>query len=64
MALGAAGTLVAVRLLASLLHGAASADPATLAAVGLLLAAVGLAACLVPARRAMRVDPAIALKCE
>jgi len=61
---GAAGTLGAVRLLASLLHGAATLDPLTLSAVAVLLASVGLAACMAPARRAMRVDPVIALKYE
>jgi len=64
LVLGAAGTLAAARLLKSLLSGVTSTDPATLAAVSVLLAAVGLAACLVPARRAMRVDPNIALKYE
>jgi putative ABC transport system permease protein len=62
--LGAAGTLAVARLLASLLRGVTSTDPATLAAAGVLLAAVSLAACLGPARRAMRVDPNIALKYE
>ncbi len=64
LALGAAGTLAASRLLKSLLSGVTSTDAATLAGVSVLLAAVGLAACLVPARRAMRVDPNVALKYE
>jgi len=61
---GAAGTLAAGRLLESLIRGVNAADAATLAGTGALLAAVGLAACLGPARRATRVDPLIALKCE
>jgi putative ABC transport system permease protein len=61
---GGAGTLASGRLLGSLLKGADSTDAGTLAGVGVLLAAAGLAACLVPARRAMRVDPNVALKYE
>jgi predicted permease len=60
--LGTAGALAVARLLKSLLSGVTSADPATLAAVAVLLSVVGLAASLVPARRAMRVDPVVALK--
>jgi predicted permease len=60
--LGTAGALAVARLLKSLLSGVTSADPATFAAVAVLLSAVALAASLVPARRAMRVDPVVALK--
>lgn len=52
------------RLLQALLFGVGPMDPETLVAVAMLLAAVALAACYVPAKRAMRVDPAIALKYE
>ena len=62
--LGAAGTLAVARLLESLLRGVNSTSPAILAMAGTLLAVVALAACLGPARRAMRVDPNIALKYE
>jgi putative ABC transport system permease protein len=62
--IGGAGTLAAGRLLQSLLSGVNAADPAMLAAAAALLAAVALAACLGPARRATRVDPLIALKYE
>jgi len=62
--LGAAGTLAVGRLLESLVSGVTAADAATLAAVAALLAAVAIAACLFPARRAMQVDPNVALKYE
>jgi putative ABC transport system permease protein len=61
---GSAGTFVSTRLLESLLHGAGSAEAGTLATVALLLGAAALGACLAPARRAMRVDPNVALKYE
>jgi predicted permease len=64
LVIGVAGTLAAGRLLQSLLSGVNPADPAMLAAAASLLAAVALAACLGPARRATRVDPMIALKYE
>jgi predicted permease len=50
--------------LSSQLFGISAADPATYAAVSLLLAAVALLACYLPARRAGRVDPMLALRCE
>ncbi|MBZ5624027.1 MAG: FtsX-like permease family protein [Acidobacteriia bacterium] len=62
--LGTVGTLAVVRLLKSLIGGVTSTDPETLAAVGVVLAVVGLAACLVPAHSAMRTDPGVALKYE
>jgi hypothetical protein len=61
---GLALALPATRLLRSLLFGTSPSDPATYAAVALLLGAVAALACLVPARRATRVDPMTTLRCE
>jgi len=64
IALGLAGALILTRFLASLLYGVRPADTATFLAVSLLLLAVALLACYVPARRAATVDPMIALRHE
>jgi putative ABC transport system permease protein len=58
------GALVLTRLLEAQLWGVTSTDPATFAAVMALLTGVSLAACFIPARRAMRVDPAEALRMD
>ncbi|MGH9481631.1 MAG: ABC transporter permease [Terriglobales bacterium] len=64
LALGAAGAWGITRLLKDMLYGVSPTDPVTLAAVGALLLAVALAASLIPARRATRVDPLVALRYE
>lgn len=62
--IGVPGALGASRLLQGQLYGVSAADPLTYAAVALLLLAVAALACWVPARRAMRIDPAVALRSE
>ena len=62
--IGAALAFAAGRLLASQLYEVNSTDPVTYASVAAALALTGLAACLVPAFRAMRVDPIVALRSE
>jgi predicted permease len=63
-ALGTAGALSLTHLMASQLFGVSAHDPLTFTGVALLLVAVAIAACYIPARRAMRVDPMIALRYE
>ena len=61
---GAAAALGLTRLMASLLYGVTPRDPLTFVGVALVLAGVSLLASYLPARRATRVDPLIALRCD
>lgn len=63
-AIGIAGALGVTRFMSSMLYGIHADDPLTFAAVAILLMLVALAACYIPARRAVRVDPMVALRYE
>src|SRR6266404_3938455 len=62
--IGVAAAFGFTRLITTLIYGVGAADPLTFAAVAILLSAVAAFACYIPARRAMRVDPIVALRYE
>jgi putative ABC transport system permease protein len=62
VAIGTAAALALTRLMSNQLFGVSAHDPLTFAAVAILLIIVAVAACYIPARRAMRVDPMVALR--
>jgi putative ABC transport system permease protein len=62
--IGSAASLALTRLIANLLYSVSAVDPVTFAVVALVLALIAMVACYIPARRALRVDPLIAMRHE
>ena len=64
LGVGLLGSLALTRALSSQLYETSPADPVTFIAVSMLLLVVALLGCYLPARRATKVDPTVALRCE
>jgi ABC-type antimicrobial peptide transport system permease subunit len=62
LVLGVGGAIFATRLIRGLLFGVTPYDPITLVGVAVVMAAVGIAACWIPALRASKIDPAITMR--